>query len=56
MVYRCSFKPVMVFVDPGIINPVVTGGGFRSSAIVAEGVEMAQTSALSALTLVWLLR
>ena len=42
----------MVVVDPGIINPVVTGGGFRSSASVAEGAVVTHTSALSALTVV----
>lgn len=42
----------MVVVDPGIINPVVTGGGFKSSAFVAEGVVVAQTRALLALTVV----
>ena len=46
----------MEFIDPGYMNPVVTGGGFRSSAIVAAGVVVAQTSALSALTVVEVLR
>ena len=45
-------KPAMVIVDPGIIDPVVIDGGFMSSASVADGVEMTQTRAMSALTLI----